>query len=245
MSVLAIARWKGAPERLLSAYDRQFEYSVAHEQPQRRSHNCAATDDGMVLVEVWESEEDLQAMLQSAEFKRARKEAGMPEPDAIETSPLHSARSSSDTLVLRQRREAIIAEHAEAELRRDIDAVVATFYRPRYEVNGEVLDGEDAVRGFLQSLLSFSSDLVPEPTRFWHADDAVIAEGRFSGTHDGEFQGIPPAFQRIPPTGRRFDFWVSAIFEFEEDRLVCEKTFLDWATFERQIGVLSEQELAT
>jgi hypothetical protein len=54
---------------------------------------------------------------------------------------------------LRQRREAIVKQHVEAENRHDIDATIATFHRRRYEVNGEPSDGEAAVRELLQGLM--------------------------------------------------------------------------------------------
>ena len=43
---------------------------------------------------------------------------------------------------LRQRREETVKQHIEAENRHDIEATIATFHRPRYEVNGEPSDGE-------------------------------------------------------------------------------------------------------
>ena len=54
---------------------------------------------------------------------------------------------------LRQRREAIVNQHAEAENRHDVEATIATFHQPRYEVNGEPSDGEEAVRELLQGFM--------------------------------------------------------------------------------------------
>ena len=51
---------------------------------------------------------------------------------------------------LRQRREAIVNQHADAENRHDVEATIATFDRPRYEVNGQPSDGAEAVRELLQ-----------------------------------------------------------------------------------------------
>ena len=108
---------------------------------------------------------------------------------------------------LRQCREAIVKQHAEAENRRDIEATIATFHRPRYEVNGEPSDG----------------DLHAEIVRLRHLDDGVLVEGFITGTHDGEWAGIPPS-------GNRVNFPVIGIFEFDGDRLLCEKVFFDTAT---------------
>jgi steroid delta-isomerase-like uncharacterized protein len=138
---------------------------------------------------------------------------------------------------LRERREAIVAEHIAAENRRDVEAAIATFHRPRYEVNGETSDGESAVRDLLQELMTAFPDFRAESGKLHHADDAVIGEGRVTGTHEGPFAGIPP-------TGRRVEYPLVAIFEFEEDRLVCEKVYFDFATLLRQVGALPEAATA-
>jgi steroid delta-isomerase-like uncharacterized protein len=138
---------------------------------------------------------------------------------------------------VRQRREAIVTEHVAAENRHDVEATIATFHRPRYEVNGEESDGEAAVRDLLQGLMAGLPDFHAETRKIHHADDAVIAEARITGTHDGPWAGIPA-------TGRRVDIPIVAIFDFEEDRLVCEKAYYDVATILRQIGVLPEPDAA-
>jgi len=132
---------------------------------------------------------------------------------------------------LRQRREAIVNQHAEAENRHDVEATIATFHQPRYEVNGEPSDGEEAVRELLQGLMHGLPDLHAEIGKLRHAHDAVIIEGLITGTHDGEWAGIPP-------TGRRVEVPVAAIFEFDEDRLLCEKVYMYFAAVLTQIGVL-------
>lgn len=136
-----------------------------------------------------------------------------------------------DITSLRQRREDIVLQHAEAENRHDVEATIATFHRPRYEVNGQLSDGESAVRELLQGLMSAFSDLRVEVGRLRHADDAVFGESLLTGTHDGEWAGIPA-------TGRRVAVPVAGIFEFDGDRLLCEKVYMDFATALKQIGVL-------
>ena len=132
---------------------------------------------------------------------------------------------------LRQRREAIVTQHADAENQHDVEATIATFDRPRYEVNGTPSDGEQAVRELLQGLMTGLPDLHVEIGKMRHADDAVFGESLITGTHDGEWAGIPP-------TGRRVEVPVAAIFEFDEDRLLCEKVYMDFAAVLTQIGVL-------
>ena len=132
---------------------------------------------------------------------------------------------------LRERREAIVNEHAAAENRHDVEATITTFHHPRYEVNGVPSDGTDAVRELLQGLMNGLPDLHADIGKMRHADDAVFSETLITGTHDGEWAGIPP-------TGRRVEVPVAAIFEFDEDRLLCEKVYMDFAAVLTQIGVL-------
>jgi steroid delta-isomerase-like uncharacterized protein len=132
---------------------------------------------------------------------------------------------------LRQRREAIVKQHVEAENRHNIEATIATFHHPRYEVNGVPSDGDAAVRELLQGLMHGMSDLHAETVRLRHMDDGVLVEGIITGTHDGEWAGIPPS-------GNRVNFPVAGIFEFDGDRLLCEKVFFDMAMVLTQMGVL-------
>jgi steroid delta-isomerase-like uncharacterized protein len=134
---------------------------------------------------------------------------------------------------LRQRREAIVLEHIAAENRHDVEGTIATFHSPRYEVNGQPSDGEGAVRDLLQELMTGLPDFHVETRKMHHADDAVIGEALITGTHNGTFAGIPA-------TGRPVEVPMAAIFDFEEDRLLCEKVYYDVATILIQLGVLPE-----
>jgi steroid delta-isomerase-like uncharacterized protein len=136
-----------------------------------------------------------------------------------------------DITSLRQRREETVIQHIEAENRHDIEATIATFHRPRYEVNGEPSDGEEAVRELLQGLTHGLPDLHTETVRLRHLDDGVLVEGIITGTHDGEWAGIQPS-------GNRVNVPLVGIFEFDGDRLLCEKVYLDMVTVLTQMGVL-------
>src|ERR1035441_3261384 len=65
----------------------------------------------------------------------------------------------------------------------------------------------------------------------YHADDAVIVEVRFGGTHRGVWAGIAP-------TGNRMEVQSVCIFVFEGDDSVCEKVYFDHATILRQLGAV-------
>jgi hypothetical protein len=84
MPVLAVLRWEGDPDTLLAAYDRELQHAVPHEQPRRIAHICARGDNEMVIVDLWETEEDLRSMQENPEFLRNLEAAGFPS-DPTET----------------------------------------------------------------------------------------------------------------------------------------------------------------
>ena len=133
---------------------------------------------------------------------------------------------------LRQLREATVLEHMEAENAHDFERCIAAFAHPRYETiaTGEVWDGQAGVNTLLNENKKGFSDFHFHPEAMHHADDAVIVEGRFTGTHDGSWRGLPA-------TGRKVDFPLIIVFLFEEERMVCERTYFDIGTPLRQLGV--------
>ena len=92
MSVLVLFRWEGDPDELLAAYDREFEHPVPREQPQRISHTCARADDGVVIVDVWQSREDFRKMMEDPEFQKNLEAAGWPtKPQLVEVYEVHAS----------------------------------------------------------------------------------------------------------------------------------------------------------
>jgi steroid delta-isomerase-like uncharacterized protein len=133
---------------------------------------------------------------------------------------------------LRKRRNAVVDAHIAAEtVKHDVAAALATFYHPRYEVPAmaAVADGGEAVQGLLTALLTAFPDFWLERTATHHADDAVIVECRFGGSHRGPWAGIEA-------TGKQMSVQAACIFVFEGESLVCEKVYFDHATVLRQIG---------
>ena len=136
------------------------------------------------------------------------------------------------TTDLRARRDAVVDAHIEAEaVTHDIAAALATFHHPRYEVPavGAVADGPEAVTGLLGQLLGAFPDFWLKRRATYHADDAVIVECTFGGTHRGPWAGVPG-------TGKPMEVQSVLIFVFDDDRLMCEKVYLDHATVMGQIS---------
>ena len=137
---------------------------------------------------------------------------------------------------LRARREAVLQEHVAAENGHDPAATVATFAgQARYDIPAlgplGQLDGNEAVHGFLAGMFDSFPDFHAEPGPFHHADAATFVEVRVTGTQQGEFAGIPPS-------RRRMEVQMACLFEFDGDRLTCEKVNVDNATILQQLGAM-------
>ena len=65
------------------------------------------------------------------------------------------------------------------------------------------------------------------------AAGAVLVEGRFTGTHLGSWRGLPA-------TGRKVDFQMCLIFEFDGDSMTNEKVYFDLSTPLRQLGIADD-----
>lgn len=133
---------------------------------------------------------------------------------------------------LRKAREAVVREHIESENQHDFAATVRTFSRPRYEVTptAEVHEGADAVRAFLEESHDGFPNFVLTIEKMHVADDAIIVETRFVGTHTGAWKGLPP-------TGRQVHYLMCNVFEFDGPNLICERLSFDSLTILQQLGV--------
>jgi predicted ester cyclase len=138
---------------------------------------------------------------------------------------------------LQNARQAVLDAHSAAESARDVDAVLATFHHPRYEIvpTGEVFDGERAVRGYHGENFAGVPDFTVAPIAVHHGVDAVVEEAWVSGTHLGTYHGLPP-------TGRFARVRVCGIYVFDEDRLVCERVYYDLLTVLRGLGVARDPD---
>ena len=89
--VLVIFKWEGNPDEHVAAYDRELKHPVPREQPRRISHTCARAADGIVIVDVWQSREDFQKMMDDPEFQKNLEAAGWPsEPQSVKVYEVHT-----------------------------------------------------------------------------------------------------------------------------------------------------------
>jgi steroid delta-isomerase-like uncharacterized protein len=137
---------------------------------------------------------------------------------------------STEQQILREKREYVVKQHVEAENRHDVVASIATFHTPRYQLfpMGIIHDGAQAVGQLLSGMFKGFPDFTVEIVKTHHSDDAVILEVKMKGTHLGDWAGLKP-------TGREMNVPVACIFEFDGNRLVCEKVYFDMATLMNQL----------
>ena len=92
-------------------------------------------------------------------------------------------------------------------------------------VEHEELPGEaptkDGVKAFFRVQIAAFSDFAATLEDVVDGGDKVVARVRFTGTHDGEFMGMPP-------TGKTIDVKGIDIFRFADDGLVHEH----WGVFD-------------
>ena len=132
---------------------------------------------------------------------------------------------------LQQRREEVLRRLLEAQNAHDMEAALACFAHPRYELigNQRVYDGADEVRHYFQATRRYFPDMHFEVIALHHGDDAVVCEVWMSGTH----LGSGPEFEA---TGRRFRCRSAIIFAFEGDRLIGARAYYDTGTIARQLA---------
>ena len=133
----------------------------------------------------------------------------------------------------------IVEEHVRSENLHDIEAIMHTFGdTAQYDDEpwSEHHAGRGGVRGYYEDLLRVAPDLKIDVKRRHVTDENIILEVTISGTHIGNWRGLPG-------TGKKFEFPLSAVYTFDDaDKLAGERIYYDRATVLRQVGVFHEPE---
>ena len=139
----------------------------------------------------------------------------------------------------RTARIAAVREHVRLENLGDLQGILATF-GDTAGYDDEAWDehhvGREGVRGYYERLIEALPDLHIEIKREHATAEGVVLEVIIRGTHLGEWRGLPP-------TGRRLEFPVCAIYTFDgEGKLAGERAYYDRASVLRQVGLFHEPE---
>src|SRR5262245_53552106 len=133
-----------------------------------------------------------------------------------------------------QARLRIVQEHVERERAHQLDALVDTFGDSpewHHKADGQVLAGRGAIRDFYHALFQGFPDfwLTIDTTHL--AEEAVVLEGEFGGTHTAEWM-------QLAPTGRAVALPFCAVFTFTaDDRLKAEIVYYDRLSLLTQLGL--------
>lgn len=129
-----------------------------------------------------------------------------------------------------------VEDHIRFEEGHDLDALVDTFGADaewHNKPSNDVLHGRDAIRSFYGDLFAGFLDFWLDIRNRRTADDAILVDGLFGGTHDGKWMGIAA-------TGRKMSVPFCAVFTFtEDDRIKSEIAYYDRLTILEQLGVIA------
>lgn len=129
----------------------------------------------------------------------------------------------SEVADLYRGREALVLRHVAAENDRDLEAIMATFSRPRYEIvpTATVFDGDAAVR---QMILKQWEDL---PRMHYDAEEVFHSAG-----------GLIVETRTTCP-GTTFDMLSINVFGFEGSGLILERCYFDRLLFAAELEKIS------
>jgi len=102
---------------------------------------------------------------------------------------------------------------------------------------GEVYDGKEAVRGFLERLFTALPDLELDVTLRLPRGRYVAEEYVIRGTHLGTMFGLPP-------TGRRLELKFMSTVELRDGKLKEDHFYFDVASAMRQMGYFPDAAVA-
>jgi len=129
----------------------------------------------------------------------------------------------------------VVQEHLRLESLHDLDGLMQLFSPSALHFDaaaGEQRTEPSAIRTYHEELFRGFPDFRLDLTQTYASEEVVVLESIVSGTHQGEFKGVPA-------TGKRFEIPVCGIYTFDaNDRIAGEKIYYDRMTLLTQLGVL-------
>lgn len=111
-----------------------------------------------------------------------------------------------------------------------MDDFVADDFVEHEELPPGVPPGKDAPRVMMTMMRQAFPDFHVAVEDMLEDGTKVITRSRFSGTHEGEFMGVPP-------TGNEFNISVIDIVEFRDGKAIAHWGVMDMAGMMQQLGV--------
>jgi predicted ester cyclase len=111
-------------------------------------------------------------------------------------------------------------------------------YAPQAQLEssgGMSAKGREEIRKFTESWVQGFPDCRIRRERLIVEGSTVVEVGVFSGTHTGTF---PTPMGDLPPTGRHVEGPYVDIFDFENDKIVRDRLYLDRMDLMEQLGMV-------
>jgi hypothetical protein len=126
-------------------------------------------------------------------------------------------------IALQRAREELVLRHIAAENARDLEAAMATFTHPRYEIipTAKVFDGEEAVRSMLLRQWADLPRLQYTAEGIYHGEDGLVVETRTNAP------------------GTPFDMLSINLFGFRGPDLILERCYFDRMLLAAQLDSIS------
>ncbi|EMA08327.1 ester cyclase [Haloferax denitrificans] len=113
------------------------------------------------------------------------------------------------------------------------DAVSDSFVAYEPSAPGGELHGPDALGAYVRELRTAFPDFTITPEVLLEDAETVMTEWRATGTHDGDFNGLPP-------TGRTFEHKGMSAFVIADGKIQEERMYYDPREIAEQLGFLEE-----
>ncbi|WP_372909534.1 ester cyclase [Salinigranum sp.] len=113
------------------------------------------------------------------------------------------------------------------------DSVSDSFVAYEPSVPGGVIQGREAFEAYVHELRTAFPDFTITVEAVLEGDDIVMAEWTGRGTHEGEFNGLPP-------TGRTFEHRGMSTFVVADGEVQEERMYYDPREIAEQLGFLEE-----
>jgi steroid delta-isomerase-like uncharacterized protein len=100
---------------------------------------------------------------------------------------------------------------------------------------GQPLTDREQIAGFVSGYKTAFSDMDFVIRSWVEQGDTAVAEGSFTGTHDGPMQS---PMGEVPPTGRSVDLPFTTVFQARDGKLTAHRAYWDNGAFMMQLGLM-------
>jgi steroid delta-isomerase-like uncharacterized protein len=202
MAVLSVMSIQGNPDDLLARMEATLDPVAARKAPQYGaiSSTVVRTDDGIKILNLWETEEGRHRMADDPDVQDAIRAAGFPKPE-FKGYEVLTIRSAADAAKAIERR---IADEVWTQGKLDvIDELIAPDFVGSSPTDGE-FHGPDGFRQLVERYHSAFSRIEMRVERIVAEADWVATNWTARGTHSGELMGIAPTGREATVSGMQF-----------------------------------------